>query len=259
MIILIAESKTMSPCQTAVTVEEYLGHRPLFENEANEIMSFISSLPVAETACRLKVSMALAAKSFAFADGFPDKETGYPALKAFTGEVFRAVDVDGIGEDTLRKTGKDIFIISSLYGLLRADDLIKPYRLDFKTECFDRNIRLCDFWKAKVTIALAKILKERGETEIVNLLPSDAAGCIDWKIIKAFTRAVKPDFKEFTADGGIVTPSSRKLKHFRGLMLREIMLAGIKDTAGLLGHGCDAFCLYPEASRPGLPVFIVNS
>lgn len=256
MLTLIAESKTMASQERQVSTEEYLDCMPLLEKEADRIVEYLSSFNTMQLSQSISISPALAMKAARLIYDFPNKSTGYNALKAFTGEVFRGIDIATLNEDDLKYSDNRILIISSLYGLLNPKNIIKPYRLDFNADCSPDGGKLSKFWKSKLTIAFVKHLKDTGEKEVLDLLPGEASKCLDWKIIKAFAKVMKVDFKTVGDDGNLRTPHSGKLKELRGKMVRTILNQRIDSFNTLLGLKTSDFAADPDLFREGFPTFI---
>ncbi len=258
MITLIAESKTMDRSLEDISLDDFLEHKPIFETEAEEIMAFLRSLPLPEIAERLKLSPSLAMKAAQDAQLFTDISRGKTALTEFTGEVFKALDVKSLNEDDCKFAGNHTIIISSLYGLLRPSDIIRPYRLDYSGDCAPNGMKLANFWKSKLTIALVNLLKERKEKEILNLLPGEAMKCLDFKVIKAFAKVEKPDFKLVSDMATLKTPHTGRLKELRGLLLRHIIQNKITSFKELLQISTYEFGVDYENSKPGMPLILCN-
>lgn len=256
MLTLIAESKTMTSREQEICPEEYRDHTPLFEKEADSIVKYLSAFDTIQISKSISISPALAMKAAHMFYEFPNKSTGCSALKAFTGEVFRGIDIPSLGEEALKYSNNHVLIISSLYGLLNPQDIIKPYRLDFNADCSPDGGKLSKFWKSKLTIAFVKHLKNIGETEVLDLLPGEAAKCLDWKIIKAFAKVMKADFKTIGDEGNLKTPHSGKLKELRGKMVRTILDQKINDFNTLLKLKTPDFAADPDLYKPGLPTYI---
>lgn len=256
MIILAAESKTMSANQREIPGKEFLNNLPEFESEADRITDFLRSQDAGSLAELIGISVPLAQKAVRLYYDFPDKSTGYPAVDGYTGEVFRALSYSTLDDDASSFLRERLLIVSSLYGILGCYSIIKPYRLDFTTDAAEGGMPMWKFWKPKATVALVRFLRQRDDLEVVNLLPAEAAKCIDWKIVKAFARVEKPDFKIVTSGGELKTPHSGKLKEFRGVMLRLIAENRIGSIDDLLSVSGLSFTADPESYRPGLPVFI---
>lgn len=254
MLILIAESKTMLPDEKVVTPAEFELHTPALETEADEIMASLRKLTVSELIEQTGLSGSLAAKMQKMIYEFGNKSTGNEAIRAYTGVVFKALDFSSLSEAAQASCKDEVRIISSLYGWLRPDDIVKSYRLDFTTrfeEGPSASKSLNTFWRAAVTKCLVKNIQTEGHTEILNLLPADAAKCIDWKLTKRFAKVWKVDFQEMQEGGRLKTPTANRLKTLRGLLLRQILEEGIKNASDLVKtasthYVCEGTPVYPD-------------
>ena len=230
--------------------------KPAFDENAGEIMDILSAMTVEEIAVRLGISGQLAIKARQLAYDFPHKITGIEALYGFTGEAFKGLDASTLTPDALENAGKNLKFISSVYGLLNAGDIIKPYRYEFNKAVAPGNITAIQYYKPKVTSHLVSQIKKDNVTEIINLLPGDADKCIDWKIVKAFAKVYKIYFQEIGEDGRLKTPIAKRLKELRGLMARKILMENINSFKELTQHPSEHFIYSPEHSKPGMPVFL---
>lgn len=255
MITLIAESKTMSAKQPD-SLENDLLTIPLFKTDADATANLFASMPVEEIAERLTISLPLATKAKRLFYDFKDYSIGEVALTAFTGEVFRALDLSNLPKDTIDFAYKKLNIISSLYGLLRPTDLIKPYRFDFNIENPSLGETMQKFWKPTLTIAFVKMIKESGEKEVLDLLPAEATKCLDWKIIKRFAKVMKINFKSIAQNGQLKTPHTGKIKELRGKLLREILINRLDSTSDILQIHTPLFVIDEDASKKDYPTFI---
>lgn len=254
MITLIAESKTMLASQREVSAEEYAAHTPIYASTASEIMAGMKADTVGDLASMLKISGTLAAKMQKMVYEFGYRQTGNRAIEAFTGVVFKALDYATLSDEAKGNCEDRVRIISSLYGWLRPTDITKPYRLDFTSKLEEgpsAGRTLNAFWRTDVTKALVKYLNERGEREILNLLPADATKCVDWKLVKHFAKVWKADFKEIREGGVMKTPTAERLKALRGELLRQILTEDIKDAEALRyasspRYVCEGTPVYPD-------------
>ena len=257
MVILIAESKTMLSAESDVGIEEYDAHKPLYEETASEIMGSLGSETVADLAAMLKLSGSLAAKMKKMTYEFGFKRSGNPAIEAFTGVVFKALDFATLPDAAKARCREQVRIISSLYGWLRPSDIIKPYRLDFTSRLEGgpaAGKALNAFWRMDVTKALVRKLQEDGATEILDLLPGDASKCIDWKLVKRFAKVWKADFQEMREGGAMKTPTAERLKALRGTLLRQILTEAVPDIETLRNvsspsYFCEGTPVYPDRLR----------
>ena len=142
MITLIAESKTMSGIEKPITSELLSCNTPFLQSLANQTISYIKSLTISHIAEKLKISTSLARKVVKLIYNFDFTTTGNTAIESFTGDVFKALDINSLSENAKIRLNQNLLIISSLYGLLRPLDIIKNYRLDFNVDCApdDKNI-----------------------------------------------------------------------------------------------------------------------
>lgn len=233
MLILIAESKTMREEEMSVSRETFLKHTPTGEAAADEIMVRLLNMNVEEIISLMKVSRPMATRIAKMAYEFPNKSAGLEAIEAFTGVVFKNLEYEKFSSDERDFVADHVRIISSLYGWLRPRDIIKPYRCEYTAPLSPDDKPLSTYWKKDVTIRLVKDLQASGETDILNLLPADAAKCVDWKLMKRFAKVWKVDFKE-EDNGKVKTPHAGKLKAMRGTLLREITERHINRVSELI-------------------------
>lgn len=227
MLILIAESKTMLDEQQKISAEMLRNHTPPGEEQADLIIGGLERLSQSELIAETGFSSSLAARLRKMIHEFPNKSLGLKAVEAFTGVVFKALQYDTLDNEARARCVDSVGIISSLYGYLRPEDIIKPYRLDFTTKAAPNGSALNTFWRKDVTIQLVRSLQNGGHKELLNLLPGDAAKCVDWKLVKNFCKVWKVDFVEMVEEGKTKTPASNKLKTMRGKLLHQILQEGI--------------------------------
>lgn len=257
MILLIAESKTMLDTAVPVAPDLFPARCPAGEKSAAEIMARVSRMSAPEIAALVKVSPAMAAKIVRMAYEFPNKLAGLPAIEAFTGVVFRNFDFSSLSPADKDFTASCVRIISSLYGWLRPTDIIKPYRFDFTTPIApEGDGPLSSFWRKDVTLHLVRQLQATAETDILNLLPADAARCVDWKLVRRFAKVWKVDFKEPHGNEWR-TPNAGRLKAMRGHLLREIVTRRITTPAPLLTLATDTLLPLSTPDYPDHIAFVV--
>lgn len=262
MLILIAESKTMTPCAGMVSPDELAIHTPQFIADAEGIMESLRGLSPDQLSAAVKVSVPMARKLQQMIYEFPNRLAGSKAIEAFTGVVFKSFAYSTLSPEERERTSRRVRIISSFYGWLRPDDVVKAYRFDFTTRLAPEDTAFAAYWRKKVTAALAAELSDGAHEDILNLLPGDAARCIDWNRLPQNVRVWRPDFREFAsggeiwradfreevACGGMRPPNTGRLKTLRGRLLNQIIRNDIRTVDGLLsleGPG------YVSESAPG--------
>lgn len=255
MLVLIAESKTMTACDRHVAASDRDGHRPAGEAVADAVMASIRETDTQQLASATKLSATMVRRLREMAYEFPNKTLGSPAIEAYTGVVFKAFAYPTLDAVCRADACRRIRIISSLYGWLRPDDIIKAYRLDFTTPLAPGGKSFAAYWRNSVTEELTATLKQRDENLILNLLPGDAAKLVDWRRISACADTVKADFIEVLPGGATRTPNSNRLKTLRGKLLRQIITAGIDSREALLSAAGDDYAATPELSGTDTIVF----
>lgn len=252
--ILIAESKTMASLETEVSREEFAKHRPIFDGIANAIMDSLRDRSPEQLAAEAGITLRLAASLRRMIYEFSNKSTGIRAIEAFTGVVFRQLGLAGYDYVQSEFMHDNVRIISSLYGWLRPDDIIKPYRFDFKSHVAPLGETLMKYWKKDVTIALVHELQDKGDTDIIDLLPSDAAKCVDWKLVKRFANVYKVDFKTYDGTGALKTPNAGRLKELRGRLLDLIIRHHLVTPSEIADLESRDFM--PDPDGPRFPSYI---
>ncbi len=255
MLILIAESKTMAPCNIPVSQNEYILHTPGLESRAEGIMDSLRNASSEQLAEEVKLSLPMVRKLQQMIYEFPNKALGAKAIEAFTGVVFKAFDYQSLSAKDCTQANEKIRIISSLYGWLRPDDIVKPYRFDFTTPVAPGGKPLATYWRDAVTKCLSDELAKGKHHDILNLLPGDAARCVDWKLIGSNFKVWKADFKEILPGGITRTPNAGKLKTLRGRLLRQIITEDIDSPMELLNIEGDGYVGSDETDTSGNILF----
>ncbi len=255
MLILIAESKTMTACDRPVAADIYAAHRPSGEEAADAVMTALRNADTLQIAEVTRLSATMASRLHRMAYEFPNKALGSPAIEAYTGVVFKAFAYNKLGQAERADACRRIRIISSLYGWLRPDDIIKAYRLDFSAPLLSGGKNFAECRRDAVTEKLLSTLHKTGEDLILNLLPADAAKLIDWRQVPSNVRTVKADFIEVHPGGATRTPNSNRLKTLRGKLLRQIITDGIDNIDSLLTASGNDYAATPELSTCDSIVF----
>jgi hypothetical protein len=177
-------------------------------------------------------------------------ENSKQAIYAFTGEVFRGIDVNSLENEKLPLLQERLRIISGLYGLLKPLDLIQPYRLEMGTRLkVGSTENLYKFWDDTVAKSLNEELKE-GEL-LVNLASSEYFKAIPKKILKV--PMVTPAFKDFK--NGEYKTIMTFAKKARGLMVRYIIDNNIKTIEELKGFDINRYRFSEKLSSENDLVF----
>jgi cytoplasmic iron level regulating protein YaaA (DUF328/UPF0246 family) len=190
-----------------------------FLAEAKSIASFCQSKSTAELKQLLKVSDKLTTLNFERYQDWHEahtEENSRPALFTFKGDVFRQLELDTYGGEEFVYAQGSLLTLSGLYGILRAFDLMKPYRLEMGTKMTGfEDIKLPHFWKRHIALFLNEKAQTEKHTFILNLASMEYAEAVD--ISQLDIPLMSAQFKEYK-DGkwkivGI------KAKRARGMMI----------------------------------------
>lgn len=114
MLTLIAESKTMTLCDTPISADTYAAHTPTLETYADNIMASLGDMSATELATAVKISQTMARRLVEMVYDFGNKTSGAAAIEAFTGVVFRALSYKTLDSSAQRHICGKVRIISSL-------------------------------------------------------------------------------------------------------------------------------------------------
>ena len=162
------------------------------------------------------------------------------AIFAFTGEVFRGLDVNTIPKEKLVQLQDKLRILSGQYGLLKPLDLIQAYRLEMSTKLkIGKNNNLYQFWGSIITEELNKELDT--DELFINLASNEYFKVIKPKELKV--PIITPIFKDLKNGEYKTIMTFAKLA--RGQMVRYIIendINTIDDLKGFNtgGYGFDA-------------------
>ena len=179
-----------------------------------------------------------------------DQAHARPAILSFSGDTYLGLGAKTMSADDLDFAQDHVMILSGLYGLLRAKDLMQPYRLEMGSKLQTRRGKnLYAFWDDRIRKALEHRLGEDGV--IVNLASNEYFRSVQPRKLAA--RVITPVFKE-TRDG-----KTRTLfmfaKQARGLMARYIVDNRITDPEDLKGFDSRGYRYREDLSEGDTWVF----
>lgn len=158
------------------------------------------------------------------------------AVYAFTGEVFRGIDVTTLEAEKIPLLQERLRILSGLYGLLKPLDLIQAYRLEMgKKLKVGRTENLYKFWGDKIADTLNAELAD--DDLLINLASSEYFKVVNQKVLKV--PMITPVFKDFK--NGEYKTIMTFAKKARGLMVRYIIDNNITTIAALKGFDVDGY------------------
>jgi cytoplasmic iron level regulating protein YaaA (DUF328/UPF0246 family) len=132
----------------------------------------------------------------------------YRALPAYAGMIFKELSYETLRPDQQHYLDDHLWILTALYGYLRPDERLTPYRLDLVD---DLGLDLVAHWQEELRSALPE------EGVVVNLASKEYMKLIDKRVLG--DRLVTVDFKERRSDGKLRTVATYA-KKARGAFLR---------------------------------------
>lgn len=192
--------------------------KPVHLKEAKLLMQNLKAWSVEQLSTRMKLSGLKAEETYQILQKWGVKKNQVntsPALFAYIGEAFKALDADACSQDELAYLQDHLFILSGIYGLLKPLDQIEIYRL----EMAQRGVApgggsLYEFWRFKVENYLLKVLAK--EEFLLNLASSEYSDII--QAPKLRSRMLTPHF--FEDKSGLLKTVSVFSKQARGSMAR---------------------------------------
>ncbi len=167
-----------------------------------------------------------------------------PAVYAFSGDVYRGLDVYSLPEKKLDTLQSTLRIISGLYGILKPLDLIQPYRLEMGTKFpVGKDKNLYEFWRKRITKSLNDELEE--EEIFLNLASAEYFKAVEVKSLKV--PVITALFKDFKNGKYISIMTYAKLA--RGYMTRYIVDNNVKTLHGLKGFNYEGYAFSAEQSK----------
>lgn len=229
---------------------------PIFQNEAQKIVKNLGKFKVADLKELMSISEDLAQlnwkryKNWKKSDS--ESEELISAGFAFSGEVYRGLDLASLNSEELEIASKNLRILSGMYGILKPGDLIYPYRLEMGTRFspFEEQKNLYEFWKDKIVKMLEKELEK--EEVIVNLASNEYFKAIDLQQIK--NRIITPIFKDFKK--GKFSIIMMYAKYARGAMARYLIQNQITNIEDLKLYSVDGYSFDAKQSNENEWVFV---
>ena len=230
--ILLSPAKTLKPLENTITPTI-----PRFEKDAMKHNGALKRLGKNQIKSTMKLSDALLKDTWSMIQNFASA-SGHPALFHYHGEVFKNLDVLSLTTDTLHKALQEIYLLSGMYGLLRASDLVKPYRLEMQYSL----LKLVPYWKPKVTQAILHEVSLHNHSFVFDLLSEEYRKVLDLPLLQRQITWITLDFQ---TDGKSVSMHAKKA---RGLMARHILSLDNITLDNVKGITFDGYVFNEEKS-----------
>ncbi len=183
----------------------------------------------------------------------PSAEVTRAAVEAFAGDTYRGLEAGTLDADARRWAQDHLRILSGLYGVLRPDDAIQPYRLEMGSRLKTRRGgSLYAFWGDRIARRLRADADAAGTDTLLNCASQEYFGAVDPAALGL--KVVTPVFLEDR--NGTARTVSFFAKKARGAMARFVMETRAVTPQGLEGFAAGGYRLDPGRSAPDSPVFI---
>lgn len=244
--ILLHSSKTMQP-RTFQTVTY---QQPIHLDQATELGKCLQTLSVEQIKTAMQLSPAMAIKTKDLLQNWQQTpETTLPAIDAFLGDIYSGLQVQSFDDRDRDYANQHLFILSGLYGILRALDSIAPYRLEMGYRLPDEPFRnLYAFWG----------------TAVADQLPPDQ-NVINLSAVE-YTKAISsypPNIQVVTPKFMTMVPKTSEPKFVvvhakiaRGAFARWLIKERIETTDKIVQFTDLGYSYHPELSTPDEPVFV---
>ena len=192
-----------------------------FKDKTNILIGILKEKSLSEIENIMKLKGELLNKTYKDIQDY-DKLKSIPAISMYYGVSFKELNLEDYSEKSLEYLKNNLLILSALYGVLLAFDLVKKYRLDMTMSIIDKG--LYNFWKKDINDYISNILSK--DEVLLNLASGEFSKLIDNKKISM----INIDFKE-EKDGAYKSVSTYS-KKARGQFLNYLIknqIANLED------------------------------
>ena len=168
------------------------------------------------------------------------------AIERYTGMQYQNLDYSSLSDVQQEYIKDHVFIVDAFYGLLKPDDGIVTYRMDFHADLqIEEAANLYAYWK-DLPSSLIK------DDVLINLASDEYA-----KAILPYYKGNVINIRFARYKNGKLVSASTLAKKARGRFLRWMAQEGIENTEHLKLFACDGFVFEPAASSETVFTFVV--
>ena len=203
-----------------------------FKDKTNILIDILKEKSISEIENIMKLKGELLNKTYKDIQDY-DKLKSIPAISMYYGVSFKELNLEDYSEKSLKYLKNNLLILSALYGVSLAFDLLKKYRLDMTMSIIDKG--LYNFWKKDINDYISNILSK--DEVLLNLASSEFSKMIDSKKISI----INVDFKE-EKDGAYKSVSTYS-KKARGQFLNYLVKNQIDNLEDIKKIKLDGYSL----------------
>ena len=203
-----------------------------FKDKTNILIDILKEKSISEIENIMKLKGELLNKTYKDIQDY-DKLKSIPAISMYYGVSFKELNLEDYSEKSLKYLKNNLLILSALYGVSLAFDLLKKYRLDMTMSIIDKG--LYNFWKKDINDYISNILSK--DEVLLNLASGEFSKMIDSKKISI----INIDFKE--EKDGIYKSVSTYSKKARGQFLNYLVKNEIDNLEDIKKIKLDGYSL----------------
>ena len=216
--------------------------------KSNEIVAEFAKLSASHLAKVYKIKEDKATEEFSrWQDINNNTAKSYKALELFNGLMYRNINRDNFDEADKKYIEENVFITTSLYGIIGAYDLIQEHRLDFLQNVKVSGKSLRNFWRASYDESI------EDEDLVISLLSSEFEEVFSKKQREKF---IKISFME--EKDGVLKVHSTISKKARGKFLTELVKNKVSSVEEMKKIQFDDFKFSAENSDGRTLAFIAK-
>ena len=238
MKIIISPSKT----QNKSPMPDAIGSDIVDMDQSLKLFEGLKSFSKAELKSLMKIKNQLLDETYhLYQSGIKDLNQKQ-AIHLYQGIVFNELDLNAYTPSEITYMNEHLVILSAMYGPLKPNAMIWPYRLDMTMK--PNHINLYDYWQNIVDAYF-------GDEIIINLASNEFSKMIK----KQKKHMITIDFKEKKNDGSLKTVSIYA-KKARGQMLNQIIIQEIEDINEIKKLNIDGYQYQEALSNKKRMVFV---
>ena len=216
--------------------------------KSNEIVAEFANFSAQDLAKVYKIKEDKAIEEFSrWQDIKNNTAKSYKALDLFNGLMYRNIDRDNFDEADKEYIEKNVFITTSLYGVIGAYDLIQEHRLDFLQNVKISGESLKNFWRTSYDESV------KDEDIVVSLLSSEFEEVFSKNQKEKFIKVSFMEEKE-----GKLKVHSTISKKARGKFLTELVKNKVSSIEEMKKIKFDGFEFSKEHSEEKVLAFIAK-
>ena len=208
-----------------------------FKDKTNILIDILKEKLISEIENIMKLKGELLNKTYKDIQDY-DKLKFIPAISMYYGVSFKELNLEDYSEKSLKYLKNNLLILSALYGVSLAFDLLKKYRLDMTMSIIDKG--LYNFWKKDINDYISNIFSK--DEVLLNLASGEFSKLIDNKKISM----INIDFKE-EKDGAYKSVSTYS-KKARGQFLNYLIKNQIANLEDIKKIKLDGYSLNKDLS-----------